>query len=194
MQQGDEFAKLAETNSAKNYPCIETRYRKRAFPVKVLLAVDNSDVSRRAVAFAANLLGKRSDRDVEVTVYHVVETVPEFVLAGSQQATALRELADEWAEKNRSAGERLLAEYRETLTHAGIPAPAVQTKLGQKEGRPEAGRVVAALAIIDEMQQGNYDLVVLGRRGASATIPTLLGGVAEKVAREAHGRTICIVD
>jgi nucleotide-binding universal stress UspA family protein len=50
------------------------------------------------------------------------------------------------------------------------------------------------LAIIEEMRQGNYDLVVIGRRGASATIPTLVGGVAEKIAREAYGRTLWIVD
>ena len=51
-----------------------------------------------------------------------------------------------------------------------------------------------ALAIIQEMKQGNYDTVVIGRRGTSARVESFLGGVAEKVAREAYGRTLCIVD
>jgi nucleotide-binding universal stress UspA family protein len=51
-----------------------------------------------------------------------------------------------------------------------------------------------AIAIIEEMRQGIYDLVVIGRRGASATIPSLVGRVAEKIAREAYGWTLWIVD
>ena len=88
----------------------------------------------------------------------------------------------------------MLTESRESLIQAGISAPAIATKLGRKESRPDATRVVAAIAVIEEMQQGNYEIVVIGRRGASATIPTLVGGVAEKIAREAHGRTLWIVD
>ncbi len=165
--------------------------------MKVLIAVDGSEVSRKAVAFAGKMLGRRAERDVEVTLFHVVESLPDFLLPRTSQggtAGSLRQAADEWAETNRLAGERLLTESREALIQAGIPAAVIETRLGRKEARPEASRVVAAIAIIEEMRQGNYDLVVIGRRGASATIPTLVGGVAEKVAREAYGRTLWIVD
>ncbi len=165
--------------------------------MKVLIAVDGSAVSRKAVAFAGKMLGRRAERDVEVTLFHVAEALPEFLLPRAGQggaAGSLRVAAEEWAENNRLAGERLLAESREALIQAGIPAEAVHTRLGRKEGDPEAARVVAAIAIIEEMRQGNYDLVVIGRRGASATIHTLVGSVAEKVAREAYGRTLWIVD
>ncbi|MGE5194997.1 MAG: universal stress protein [Deltaproteobacteria bacterium] len=165
--------------------------------MNVLIAIDGSDVSRKAVAFAGKMLGRCAERDVEVTLFHVVEALPEFLLPPGGQggaAGSLRQAAEEWAETNRLAGDRLLSENREALIQAGIPAPAVQIKLGRKEARPEASRVVAAIAIIEEMRQGNYDLVVIGRRGTSATIPTLIGGVADKVAREAYGRTLWIVD
>jgi len=163
--------------------------------VKVLIAVDSSDVAQRAVVFAGKILAGRND--VEVTLFHVVESIPEFVLAESKQGgsmNALRLVADEWAESNRLAGERLLAAQREALTRAGVPATCVHERLAQKESRPESCRVVAALAIIDEMKRENYDVVVIGRRGTSSTIPTLMGGVAEKVAREAFGRTLWVVD
>jgi nucleotide-binding universal stress UspA family protein len=81
-----------------------------------------------------------------------------------------------------------------TLTAAGIAPARIQTKLAQKEGRPEARRVVAALAVIEEMKAGKYDIVVIGRRGNSAAVESFIGGVAEKVVREAHGRTVWIVD
>ncbi len=165
--------------------------------MKVLIAVDGSDVSRKAVAFAGNVLGRRAERDVEVTLFHVAESLPEFLLhrgGAGGTAASLRQAAEEWAETNRLAGERLLTADREALLQAGIPAPALQTKLCRKEAPPEASRVMAAIAIIEEMRHGNYDVVVIGRRGASATIPTLVGGVAEKIAREAYGRTLWIVD
>lgn len=163
--------------------------------MKVLIAIDSSEVSRRAVAFAGNLLGGRPGK-LDVTLFHVVESLPEFVIAGAKTAAAsstLREAGNEWAETNRLIGERLLKEQEEVLVRSGVPAASLHVKLCHKESRPESSRVVAALAIIEEMQQG-YDVVVIGRRGASTTIPTLLGSVAEKVARESHGRTLWIVD
>lgn len=165
--------------------------------MKVLVAVDDSEVSRKAVSFVGKLLGHRAEADVSVTLFHVVESLPEFILARTgtmETENAFRQVADEWAETSRSLGEKLLAEQSLTLAAAGIPPAKVNTKLCHKEGRPEARRVLAALAIIDEMKQGKYDLVVIGRRGNSATNESFIGGVAEKVAREAHGRALLIVD
>ncbi len=165
--------------------------------MKVLIAVDGSEASRKVVAFAGKMFGGRTARDAEVVVFHVVDAVPEFLLPHGGTgggASPLRQAADEWAETNRLAGERLLTESRDALIRAGIPAPSVQTKLGRREALPEASRVVAAIALIEEMRQGNYDIVVVGRRGASASIPSLVGSVAEKIAREAYGRTLWIVD
>ena len=53
---------------------------------------------------------------------------------------------------------------------------------------------MAALAIIEEMQGGQYDLVVLGRRGASPAAESFVGSVTEKVLREARGKTVWVVD
>src|SRR5262249_25878731 len=125
--------------------------------VKVLIAIDDSDVSRKAVAFAGRLLGHRQAHDVEVTFFPVVQSVPDFILSRSghgDAGNAFRQVADEWAETCRSLGEKLLADQALTLAAAGVPAAKVNGKLCQKESRPEARRVVAALAIIEEMKQG----------------------------------------
>lgn len=165
--------------------------------MKVLVAIDDSEVSRKAVVFAGKLLGPRSKQDCEVTLFHVCESLPEFILARSGSGddnNAFRKVADEWANTGKALGEKLLEEQALTLTAAGIPPAKVNIRLCQKEARPEARRVVAALAIIEEMKQGGYDLVVIGRRGSSASIESFIGGVAEKVAREARGCALCIVD
>jgi nucleotide-binding universal stress UspA family protein len=165
--------------------------------VKVLVAVDDSEVSRKAVAFAGKLLGPRTISDCDVTLFHVCESLPEFILArtaAGEENSAFRQVAAEWARTGRTLGEKLLEEQALTLVAAGIPPEKVNVRLCQKESRPESRRVVAALAIIEEMKQGGYDLVVIGRRGTSASIESFLGGVAEKIAREARGCSVCIVD
>ena len=165
--------------------------------MKVLVAVDASGGSKKAVAFAGRLLAGRKDPQCSITLFHVVESLPEYILTKSESGgtgSATWQVVDEWAQTSRAQGDALLAELSQALTAAGVAASQVQTKLCQKECRPESERVVAAVAIIGEMQQGHYDLVIVGRRGDSAAIPTFLGGVAEKVTRAAAGRAVCVVD
>jgi nucleotide-binding universal stress UspA family protein len=165
--------------------------------VKLLLTLDHSPASDKAVAFVGRVLGKTSLTGLEITLFHVVEALPEFILSRSQQSAttnAFRQVAEEWAQANQSGGERLVAEAQQKLTAAGIPASAIKTKFVARDALPESRRVVATLAIIDEIKSGDYEIVVVGRRGTSATVETLIGGVAEKVARECHGKTVWIVD
>jgi nucleotide-binding universal stress UspA family protein len=165
--------------------------------VKVLLAVDHSDLTRHSVDFVGKVLGKSQIPGLQITIFHVIESLPEFILSRSRQGEssgAFSKVAEEWVESNRATGEKLLKETQESLVAAGIPAAQIQTRLMEKESRPEARRVIAALGIIEEMQQGNYDVIVVGRRGTSRAFETFLGSVAEKVAREAHGKTLWIVD
>ena len=165
--------------------------------MKVLLAVDHSEESLRAVQFVGNVLGNRAKKDAEVTLFHVVESLPDFILDRSERAEpggVFRQVAQEWAANNQSSGERLLADQQQALTAAGIAAGAVHTKLVVKDARPEARRVVAAMAIIEEMKNGGYDVIVVGRRGTSAGLETFLGSVAEKVTREANGKTVWVID
>jgi len=159
--------------------------------VKILVAVDGSAAARKGVSFAANLARGAS---AEITLFHVVECLPDFLVQKAGGGGAFATVVTEWAKSNAEGGERLLTEMRQSLLAGGLATAKVQTKCCQRESRPEAKRVVAALAIIDEMKQGGYDVVVLGRRAHSAHSDTLIGGVAEKVAREAHGKTVCIVD
>jgi len=162
--------------------------------VNLLVAIDDSETARKSVAFAARLASGGSAGAARITLLHVVECLPEYITRQSSKGGSYELVAREWADSNRKAGETLLASHRSALIAAGIPADRIQIKCLQKDALPEAARVVAALAIIGEMKQGNYDTIVIGRRGTSARVESFLGGVAEKVAREAHGRTLCIVD
>lgn len=162
--------------------------------MNVLICVDRSPESSKAVQFAATLLAARKGQDA-VTVFTVAEFLPEFLLSDHPEpGMTSRSLAERWAERARSEGERVLAEQQQALLNVGLDKAAVHTKLLLKDCLPESKKVAAALAIIEEMQQGAYDLVVIGRRGSAELSLSLIGGVAEKVLREGHGRSVLVVD
>jgi nucleotide-binding universal stress UspA family protein len=162
--------------------------------VKVLVCVDRSEASRKAIRRVTEWFGRRAGDD-QFTLYHVAEFLPEFLLSDHPEpGLTSRSLAERWATRAKSDGDKLLQETKDLLIAGGIPAAAVSTKLDLEDCLPESKKVVAALAIIREMQSGNYDLVCIGRRGASELAVSLIGGVAEKVLREAHGRSVLVVD
>jgi nucleotide-binding universal stress UspA family protein len=162
--------------------------------VKVLLCVDRSDASKKAVQFLADLVAPRGTKDT-LTLLHVAEFLPEFVLSDHPEpGLTSRSLAERWAAKAQAEGEKVLEQARELCIASGVVAGQVQTKLALKDCLPESKKVAAALAIIEEMQNGDYDTICLGRRGASELALSFIGGVAEKVIREARGKHVILVD
>lgn len=165
--------------------------------MNVLVAIDHSEASRKAARFVADMFQGRSANDVSVTLVHVVESLPDYVFWHASQSDSgddIRRVADDLAAKNRTRGEELLNEQKQALVEAGLPADSVGVKLLSKEALPEAEKVVAALAIIEEMKAGPYSIVCLGRRGSSLASGSFVGSVAQKVLREAYGRTVWVVD
>lgn len=163
--------------------------------MKVLVCVDHSDSSRKAVAFVGRVLGTCSASDLKITLFHVAEFLPEFVLTDSAEpGLTPRSLAEKWGARARQDGEQLLNEQMSALSGAGIPATALETRLIATDCLPESRKVAAALSIIEEMKSGAYDVVCIGRRGASQLTSSFIGGVAEKILREAAGRTVWVVD
>jgi len=165
--------------------------------VNVLLAIDGSHATQKAVRFMGTLFGKAQPEGLSITLFHVVESLPEDFrrrATASQQADQYQQVAEDWVAARKTAGEKLLAEQKTALTSSGIPDEVVEQKLIMRESLPGSEKVIAARAIIDEMTTGEYELVCLGRRGASGAEGSFLGSVAEKVLRQARGRTVWVVD
>ena len=168
--------------------------------MNILLTIDRSPASDKAVRFVADVFGRAGRDDLQVTLLHVAESPPDellFVTGDPSKQAQYRKLAEELEQSSRTEGERLLAEKQQALVASGLPSAAVHTKLIVRDCRPEARKVVAALAIIEEMQHGPYDVICLGRRGtgaAGAAMSSFPGSVAEKVLRAAPGKTVWVVD
>lgn len=158
--------------------------------MNILLGVDSSDASTKAAAFVGKLLGGRTWPDLKVTLVHVIESLPEYLVSRGSLQDATKELE---AERLQEAN-ALMEETTRLLTEAGIPGEQIEVRLLTRESLPEAKKVVAALALIDEMKSGRYDVICVGRRGASGAEGSFLGSVAEKILREARGKTVWVVD
>lgn len=165
--------------------------------MNILLAIDQSEASRKAVDFLAGTVAKMPAGSVSVTLLHVVDSLPDFIVSRQSDPTSgkvFQQVAQEWSSTSRSDGERLLAGCRKTLEAAGIPSGSIKLKLIEKDALPEARKVVAALTIIEEMKSGSYDVVCVGRRGLTSASGSFLGSVAEKVLRDAQGTSVWVID
>ncbi|MEX0724829.1 MAG: universal stress protein [Planctomycetaceae bacterium] len=164
--------------------------------MKILLAVDDSDASEKAVRHVGEIFGS-GGRHVQITLYHAMESLPEFLVSritGPQVKEEYRAVAQDWLTDSRQKARELLADYQQKLVSAGIPAAAIDIKIAEVEAMPGAQKVVAAVAIIEEMKQGEYAIICLGRRGSSEMFSVFPGSVAEKVLRQAADKIVWIVD
>jgi nucleotide-binding universal stress UspA family protein len=126
--------------------------------VKILVAYDGSEHSRRALEWAARLDGKP-----EVSVISVAPAL--------EDSPKIRDAIDP-----RSDVELHRRELNEAATILGESGVEAETLL--KVGHP-------AEEIIDTAIEGEFDLIIIGIHGMSAMRRFLIGSVADRVVRHA---------
>jgi nucleotide-binding universal stress UspA family protein len=124
---------------------------------KIVLAVDGSEQSRKAVPLAADLAKKS---DAEVIVVHVREHVVD--------------LGGVWEQESRSRAAAIVDAACKELEAAGVTARA-----DVRRSLAGSGRI--AQEIIEAADEEDADLIVMGSRGVSDLRGLLLGSVAHKV-------------
>ena len=126
--------------------------------MRILLPIDGSASSRRAVDYVATRTGLSRD-SLQVFLLHVTHTVtPRSFLAPEETERFYREQAEEF-----------FAPARQALADAGIKPHEMVVP-----GEP-------ATAIAETAQKCNADLTVMGSRGMSPVSALLIGSVAQGV-------------
>jgi nucleotide-binding universal stress UspA family protein len=148
---------------------------------KMLLAVDGSENSRKAVDYAANLAAAN---EAGVTLFNVVR---EFRLDFLDNSTPRgEEIEMRILEKLERDVQHMFASYRKQLEWAGVNASRISVKR-TLQSRSRAGD------ILEEAKEGNYGTIVMGRRGLSKVHEFFLGRVTTKVLHRAEGFALWIV-
>ncbi|HWI61335.1 MAG TPA: universal stress protein [Symbiobacteriaceae bacterium] len=136
---------------------------------RALLATDASDASLRAARVLGNMA--RLDPDLDVTVLHVVP-LPETLTPAAAIGAPLT-LGDKLDEYLQQRLQEVLARTVQALC---LPPERVGT-------HHEIG--MAAETILTLAEKGDYDLIVMGRRGLSPLKELLLGSVSQAVLHRA---------
>lgn len=163
---------------------------------KILLALDGSEVSRRAVEYVASLTSGL--KGAEITLFHVAEVPAVFLEHGGGELHGNENLAvrtregnlASWTGQERERTEReIFAPARKILeAKSGGAGPTIRTRL---ETDIQLG---VPRTIMNEVKEGGYDTLVLGRRGRSMLKEFMFGGVTSKVIHHIKNCAIWIIE
>ena len=128
---------------------------------KILVGVDGSACSARAVRHAAHLALRL---DAEIDMVHV------FPHTTTATMTALGFVADATGEF--SEAKRQLVELRESALPGGLPV-----QIHMRLGEPVRG-------LLDAIEQLEPDMVILGTHGRGTVMRAIMGSVSEQLVRK----------
>jgi nucleotide-binding universal stress UspA family protein len=136
---------------------------------KVLLPTDGSETANQAIAFAARLLGNTS---CKVTLLSVVEepVYSAFWSDGLIAPEVLMPPPEEMREELDAKAAEVLKESAQPLRDSGVEVQA-RVRFGNPAGE-----------ILQEVDEGDYDMVIVGSHGRGALGGFLLGSVSNRVA------------
>jgi nucleotide-binding universal stress UspA family protein len=148
---------------------------------KILLAVDVSENSHRAVVYTGDFT---APTEAELTLYHVVRS---FGLGTADENSILDdEMKERFVEEVRNDVPRMFRRYTESLGRCGV----ANNSISSKHTFPSYSR---AADILREAKEGGYGTIVLGRRGLSEAPEFLMGSVTSKILSRAKGFAVWIV-
>jgi nucleotide-binding universal stress UspA family protein len=150
-------------------------------PGRLLIALDGSEDSLKTVRYAASTLDMRKQ---EVCLFHVSRAVESPDLHGGPLDAELdRYIQGLYREQT----DRVMIMAKDILIQAGGDARQVRTKT-------VSGKPSRADTIVREAEEGNYDTIVLGRKGVSKVEEFLIGRVSSKVLHKARTQAVWVVD
>jgi nucleotide-binding universal stress UspA family protein len=152
---------------------LDKRLQVRALPLikKVLVAVDGSENSDRALSLALDLAGKYGASVLLLNVFHMppVYGYPDEPIAYQANASSfIRDL--------RKVHQKILSK---AAKKAADLKPELRVSTELKEGDPPS-------QIVETASNGQFDVIVLGHRGWSRIRELFLGSTSERVAHLAQ--------
>jgi nucleotide-binding universal stress UspA family protein len=158
----------------------------------VLVTIVGADISRRVIEHTVKYFAHL--KESRFTFFHVIPPIPPQ-LHTSSYWDYVRELSEEerqedmvrlrkdYSERARS----IVEEGKERLIDAGVPEQNIAVKFqAQKEG--------IARDILTELEEGDYGVLLLGRKGFKDISQFGLGSKANKLVHAAHALMTCLVN
>lgn len=145
---------------------------------QLVIAVDGSDNSRRAVAYVGDLVGDLPG--FTVVLLHVIHA-PEADFFEAPEARM------QWIRSGRRKVAGWLAEYRQMLIDRGMAPDRVTLHIVERDG-PSLARL-----ILTETVSLKVRTIVVGRQGLSRKEEFLFGSVSKQIVSHARNCTVWVV-
>jgi nucleotide-binding universal stress UspA family protein len=157
---------------------------------KVLIAVEGTSECRTLTYYAAEWMA--AIPNLNYTILHVLPPVPPTLwddghILGPDERLHREQDKQNWrSERNRKV-EKFMDEAKHALIHGGVPEDRVQTRI-------ENVRQGVARDLLNELDRGQYQLLLIGKRSFQQKKPFLMGSHANKILFNAKAATLCLVD
>ncbi len=157
---------------------------------KVLIAVDGSRCALKAVDYAGRQFSGLND--LQITLLYVLPYLSTSLwddghILTREEREARKRVVDTWVKNQKTKAEPIFSAAIETLTKKGIAPEQIETKT-------ISDSTDVAESILEEARDGNYQTLVVGRCGMTATKRFLMGSVATKIINRGAGTAVCVVE
>jgi nucleotide-binding universal stress UspA family protein len=161
---------------------------------KILVAVDGSDASERALEYAAGVV--RDLKEGRLTILHVGEPIPINVMeydklpgkgTWEEKLEKHRQEVAEYEKEGAKADEEMFRYLTKRTQQMGLTPEQVDTKF-------VADVANVATEIIMEAKRGGYEAICLSRQGRHSVREFFIGSVSERVVRHARECAVWVVE
>ena len=152
---------------------------------KVLVAVDDSRHSEKAIHYAAGLY--ETVKPITYVLFHVEPAISQYLLDEARTRPKARAQLDRLMRKSHQASQALLEKHKVLMCSQGVAESDVQTV-----GLPRKFGVAK-----DILEYGTallYDAIILGRRGLSGLTEVFVGSVSANVVDHSQLLPVWLVD
>ncbi len=162
----------------------------------VLISVDGSEASMRAVSYVADMMG--AHEALRVHLLHVLPPIPPELLefGGSENpeqeqrlSEELKRAQSEWIDRTKMEGEPIFDQARTILLDSGMSPDFVQTEFCTSIHRPDVVRDV-----LEAAHKWNCGTIVVGRHSFPWLKEKLGHHVAEDLVRKGQGFTMWVIE
>jgi nucleotide-binding universal stress UspA family protein len=157
---------------------------------KMLIAIDDSPNTTKAVEYVAQQFAGSADLEVELV--HVLPNLPaifwdEGHILSEDEKQDRKKVVDKWIADRNAKMAPAFKRAVDTLTSSGIKPQHISTK-------SLSDSTDVAESILEEAKDGGYRTIVVGRRDIASGKHPLIGSVSSKIIAQGSGVAITIVE
>ena len=152
---------------------------------KILLAIDSTRPSQRALDYAIHL--SYMIDELHYVLFHIQPMISLFLQDEARKSALARKQLDKIVNTNRQAAEDLLDDYRHQMEQHGIAPERIECITSIRT-------LGYAKDIIEKAQAEQYDAIVVGRRGISGLQKMYSGSVTTDILEQSQVIPVWLVD